>query len=98
MWSVARYDLGLSESEFWELTFIEFDALVQRMKASEERFMFGFQFLATVTARLHGNKEVDFTKPAKGGAPAGERVSDWKDQKTFVVALNEIFGGKDLRK
>jgi hypothetical protein len=30
LWSIGRYDLGCSESDFWQLTYEEFDALCKR--------------------------------------------------------------------
>jgi len=43
LWSIARYDLGLSDSEFWELTPAQFDALNARLfqKIQREDFRAG---------------------------------------------------------
>ena len=32
MWSIGRFDLGLSDDEFWSLTIPHFNALVARLK------------------------------------------------------------------
>lgn len=37
LWSVARYDLGLSEQEFWALSPKKYDALLRRRKSALER-------------------------------------------------------------
>ncbi|MCB9172357.1 MAG: phage tail assembly chaperone [Ardenticatenales bacterium] len=37
LWSGARYDLGLSDEEFWSLTLRELMALFDRHAAAEER-------------------------------------------------------------
>src|SRR5690606_32336546 len=37
LWAVGRYDLGLSETEFWELTPYELSLLLDRREEAERR-------------------------------------------------------------
>lgn len=81
--------------EFLALTPIELDALCYRKREADRREAMGWRFLATVTAQVHG-KNVDYTKDQT--ATSTPQVQDWRAQKVYVQGLNEMFGGKDLRK
>ncbi|MCK9583182.1 MAG: DUF4035 domain-containing protein [Endomicrobiales bacterium] len=37
MWAVGRFDLGLSEDDFWDLTLLEFDYLCKRKQLNDTR-------------------------------------------------------------
>lgn len=50
MWSAARYDLGLSEAEFWKLTGKQLSHLIRRHKGSQDRQQLLVGLLASVTA------------------------------------------------
>ena len=52
MWSFARYDLHLCESEFWQLTYREYDYLVRRHRRAEERQQMLTGILASITANF----------------------------------------------
>lgn len=64
--------------------------------------MIGFQFLATVTARSAGHKMANFMPDDKSGRkrrkPAVDSNKQTLEQQIGIVAaLNDAFGGKDLR-
>ena len=61
IWSVARYDLHLSESEFWQLTPRQLDALLIREKYKIEHDEFMLAQIAAVTINFamgHPDKPV----------------------------------------
>ena len=47
LWALARYDLGLSDEEFGDLTYAMFEALLERHKADERRKFIRAGIIAT---------------------------------------------------
>lgn len=60
MWAVARYDLRLSEDEFWALSLREWTALVERRDSELERAEWG---TATLTAMVVNMFRKENSKP-----------------------------------
>jgi hypothetical protein len=54
--------LHLSDEEFWQLTFTEFDALCERFKVEQEREDWRAGLICAVLANIHRSKD---TKPYK---------------------------------
>jgi hypothetical protein len=75
MWSVARYDLGLTSEDFYALTPRQFDALVKRRErdAQEQEFLTAQLTAAVVNFSMCHPKEPvsprDFM-PSEFGKPA----------------------------
>ena len=53
MWAVGRYDLKLTEEEFWGLTLREFGLLIERYNAEVERQDFRVGLLCSVLANIY---------------------------------------------
>lgn len=60
LWSIARFDLHLTDEEFWNLTWDEFTALLSRYKLSIERQDFHAALICAVLANIHRDPK---TKP-----------------------------------
>lgn len=58
--STSPYGLGLTDEDFWDITLPAWTALYEQYRKHQEAGMLGFQFLATIQARLAGNKDVSF--------------------------------------
>jgi hypothetical protein len=52
LWSSARYDLHLSDADFWSLTPRQFSALLHRHKQALDRSNYLVGMLASVTANF----------------------------------------------
>jgi hypothetical protein len=50
LWAVARYDLRISEEEFWRLTLKHYDALVRRFNEERKERQ---RYMANILAKLH---------------------------------------------
>lgn len=57
MWAVGRYDLGLSECEFWRLTWAQFIALRERRDEAIKREDERCGILSMVVRRVAGDKK-----------------------------------------
>jgi hypothetical protein len=52
LWSTARFDLGLSEGDFWRLTGRQLSALMRRLKAGKDREHMLVGIIASTTANF----------------------------------------------
>jgi hypothetical protein len=53
LWAIGRYDLGLSEEDFWELTFCKFHALCKRKQIDDKLLDFRSGVIACTIANVH---------------------------------------------
>ena len=56
VWAIARYDLGLTEDEFWNLSIDEFNALLKRHNLKQEREDSRAAMICTVIANIFRGK------------------------------------------
>ncbi|MDD4986684.1 MAG: hypothetical protein PHQ43_13065 [Dehalococcoidales bacterium] len=56
VWSIARYDLQLSEAEFWDMSVDEFDALLKRHNLRLEREDARAALICSVMANIFRGK------------------------------------------
>lgn len=98
LWGVGRFDLGLTETEFWELSPGQLHALVKRLDAAVER-----QFLcAGIVAAAFTNCHIDPEK-SDGVSPyffmptaSGERVRGEMQSEKSANLLAKIRGLKHV--
>jgi hypothetical protein len=80
LWASGRYDLGLSDAQFWELTLREHIALMGRRRAAETEQDRRAALVAAVIANCHRNPdkrpepftEADFM--SGGGRPQRAKI------------------------
>jgi len=91
----------LTEEEFWALTPAQFDALVRRKMANEERQDYRAALICSVLANAFRDKK----KRRKPFTPADfvpkkrlRRKQTWQQQLRIIELLNIALGGKDLRR
>lgn len=94
LWSIGIYDFGLTEDEFWDLTFAQFRALSKRHDLAQQQRDLGFGIVASVIANVNRDpkkrrKEFepkDFMpvyEPTKPKKPKGEEMFQYWNN--FVV-------------
>ena len=54
-WAFGRYNLGLSEDEFWSLTLAQFDALTKRYNYEQEWLDYRAALICAVIANVNRN-------------------------------------------
>lgn len=57
MWAVARYDLGLTEQEFLDITPARFFALIDRHNSEKQEQDYRAGIIASNIVRVHASKE-----------------------------------------
>ena len=100
MWASGRYDLNLAEDEFWGLTLIELNALIERRGDSNDRQNYRTALLCSVIANTVRNRKKkarpftpeDFLPKKRHGAQTAEQML------AQVKANNAILGGKVLER
>lgn len=61
MWSIAIYDLRLTEDQFWRLTLGEFNSLCVRHKEAKRAEMFNSALICSVIANVNRGKGKVYT-------------------------------------
>lgn len=80
-WALGRFDLGLSEDEFWHLSPGLFDALWRRLEEAGERALFGHAMVCAAVTNVHIDPEKgtpvhpDFFMPGKRGEAEQKRLA-----------------------
>lgn len=96
LWSIARYDLGVSEAEFWGMTPRTLDALLGR-RAIEQQMQ---DYRAGLIAMLVHNAHAKSAKSIADFFPSlktGPREQTPEEMLAVAEQLNQLFGGEDLR-
>jgi hypothetical protein len=95
LWSSARYDLHLSETEFWKLTGRQLSALTHRHKYAQDRQQWLCGLLASVTANFSmcRPKEPlgpqDFMPPRKERERTEQEIAiDFAEKMQFIAVCN----------
>lgn len=80
-WALGRFDLGLSEDEFWHLSPGLFDALWSRFELAHERALEGHAMTCAAVTNVHIDPEKgtpvhpDFFMPGKRGEAEQKRLA-----------------------
>jgi len=100
LWSIGRYDLHLTEKEFWSLTPVEFHALVGRLRLQKRWGDFRAGIIASTIANVNRGKKKKAFKPVDFMPKEDDRgeKKTWREQLAWVEMINAALGGKDLRK
>lgn len=64
MWAFCRYDLKLSEEEFWSLDYNQYMALQERWQIEQEQREYLSALICAVLANIHNTKKSKNYKPA----------------------------------
>lgn len=64
MLSVARYDLGLNEDEFWELTPAQFDAINERHLVHRQMEDYRAGVIASILVNIHKEQGAKPAEPS----------------------------------
>lgn len=96
MWASGRYDLGLTEVEFWALTLKELNALSERHQSNQS----WLDYRAALVCAVFANTTRDAKKRMKPFVP-GDFMPKGKTRRqtaeqmfAAVQLLNAAFGGK----
>lgn len=97
LWSVGRYDLRLTEQDFWGLTLREFDALCKRKRQEDRTNEYYAALISCVVANAHRNPKKktapyqpkDFMTDEKRG-----RIMTADQMKRKVEQITRMSGGK----
>jgi hypothetical protein len=95
MWAVARYDLRLSEKEFWGLTLKKFNCLLSRYFNFIERQDFHAGLICAVLANIHRDPKT------KSFTPQDFMPGKTKPEAQTPEQMLELFkslGAKTVRK
>ena len=91
---MGRYDLRLSEDEFWCFTLKELNALIERHKANEEWLNFRPAQICALLANIHRGKGSK-TYSLEDFMPQDRKREQTPEQiLTSVTMLNAKLGGK----
>lgn len=63
IWSVGRFDLGLTDAEFWQLSPTMFDALWKRLEDNRERALYGHAMTCATYANVHRAEDAEIVTP-----------------------------------
>lgn len=102
LWAFGRYDLGLTDADFWALTPRQYAELMERRREDLHRQDLRIGVLCALVANLLGGDKSkvfepeDFCITPKKGAPPA-RAQTPEDMLIIVELLNAAHGGKDLR-
>jgi hypothetical protein len=104
MWSVGRYDYGLTDDEFWSLNLARYVDLGRRHRERYERECSHAALVCMVLANIHRPKRskaftVDDFMPGRGRGRAKQPQSV-QQMKDMAIMLTRAFGGviKEPRK
>lgn len=96
---MCRYDLRIPDSEFWELTYPEIFALLNRHKEAQLRALHGPAMICSTMANVHGDGSRTWTPqdflPGADVKPAG--FVDTADEEAFARRMDllaSMTGGK----
>jgi hypothetical protein len=93
LWSSARYDLHLSDADFWSLTPRQFSALLRRHKQALDRSNYLVGILASVTANFSMARpdpplsSEDFMLGRKVKEPTDDEIAESFAAKFALIAV-----------
>ena len=94
LWAVGRYDLRLTDEEFWHLVPRQFAALVQRQRDHQVRQEFGAAIICQTIHNLAGVK-TPYTSfmPSWKKQKKETQEPDWQDLLAKTKVLHAAYGG-----
>ena len=92
---MGRYDLNLTEEEFWELTLKELNALIERFRSGQDWLNYRAALISSVIANTARDPKRKPTAYVPGDfMPGGEHKSQTPKQMFATIELlNAAFGG-----
>lgn len=96
IWAVGRYDLRLSEQEFWNLTLKQFNALLERHRINFEWQNYRPALICAILANIYRDKKSkaftpqDFMPKTK----LKEKRQTTEEMINIVKLLNKFYKGK----
>lgn len=92
---MGRYDLGLSEDEFWGLTLRGFNALAKRLIKKDEWLNYRAGMICSVVANSVRSKGAKvFTPEDFFPTTSTDKAQSWETILSKVTMLNAVFGGE----
>lgn len=102
MWSVGRYDLHLTDEQFWRLTFKEWAALIKRYNLQYERDCSHAAMVCMVLAEINRDREkkrepftIEDFMPGKGKRKQTTQEQNTAQMVAMSRHLNRLFGGRE---
>jgi hypothetical protein len=92
LWAVGRYDLRLTDEEFWHMVPRQFDALVRRDRERQLREEFAAGIICQTVASLAGVK-MPYTNFMPSWKRAVEPETDWRELLAKTQVLHAAYGG-----
>ena len=100
IWSFARFDLHLSEDEFWSLTPVQFNALSGRYAQQQDWLNYRAGLIAAVIANVNRDPKKrrdpftpqDFIQRTETEKPVPENLQD------KIRRINAAMGGSEIKK
>jgi hypothetical protein len=97
--------LGLTDSDFWSLTLIEFNALLRRQSAEYERDSYHAALICAVTLNSQGGRgkgkkpysPQDFMPKLTDREPK-KKQQGWREMKQMAKMLNRVFRGVEVER
>jgi len=93
LWAVGRYDLRLSEEEFWHMVPRQYSALLKRHHQEFIRHEFGPAIICSAIFSTHGVR-ADYEKFMPSLKKPPKKEATWEDHLAKVKALHVALGGK----
>ena len=99
LWAVGRYDLGLTEAEFWELSFKGFDLLSKRQALAQYRAWERTAGLMCMVYNVHRSRRQRALKVKDILKNPFEKKQTARDMARFLEELTRkqggtVYGGK----
>jgi hypothetical protein len=100
---MGRYDLHLSEREFWQLTLRELNALIERHNNHEEWLNYRAALTPSILAEVHRDKKkkptpytpADFM-PKKSSPKKQSKTLTAQEAIDYLRRQNAMLGGKEV--
>ena len=90
---MGRYDLNLSESEFWELTLKEFNVLTIRYENNNDWLNYRVALICSILANIWRGKNTKSFQPDDFMPRKKSKVQTPEQMFATVKMLNIAFGG-----
>lgn len=94
LWAIARYDLELSEKEFWCLSIDQLDALLKRRNLELERQDFHAAMVCSTMANIFRNKKSRPYQPTDFIPNAKRKAKQTPEQMIAIIQGWQAFYGK----
>lgn len=99
VWAIARYDLALSEAEFWALSPVKFHALCRRLRTDEQRQDYRSGVLAALivnvnTVKGQGKAPADFFPSLAPPSPKAPKDLTKEERQAAAKAFFAGLGGQ----